>query len=1192
MNPTLSVRAVLFALALAQVLTGVSWCRAQSATAMDGIAGERIPGRLELPRGGVIWATEDPTLGVPQLAITSPGMVAFDGRAIAEPVRFMVRSNYTAFMSRMEVRIYRASDGDRVLPLVVLPVPVVPVSEVTWDGDLPSEVPLRYGDELIYVLRAYAAPEAYAAQYGGTLSQHYAQLQSIYDETVPESIQLVRSNEAERQRQRVRRQGEFDLARQLSGQQAQTQSMLNEVFRGSGLRQQNIPVYGSRVRILGSDIPPDRSLLINHQPYPVDMNNQFAAEFLLPIGHHQFDIGLQGPGGYEQYTLDIPVSGRYFFGVAMADITIAKSDIDGSRATFEGDDRFDDDDDILQEGRLAFYLKGKAQGKYLLTAQMDTTEKALDNLFSDFSEAYPSDIFRRLDPDYYYPTYGDDSTTFRDVDTQGRFYLRADWDKNQVLWGNYTTGLTGTDLAMFVRSLYGAAGSWYSRSINLWGDPLSEVRIFGSQAETAPGHNEFLGTGGSLYYLRETDILPGSDRVALEIRDITTGRVEARIDLQRGVDYEIDELQGRIILTRPLTQITRANVPTLSRDVPLDGYEQRLIVDYEWVPTDWDDDNLTSGARVKQWMGDYVGLGGTYADESRSGDDYRLAAGDLTLQGGEGTYLKLEYASSDSYSAPSYFSDNGGFNFALTNADLVDDDYTSGDARLVEGRINLQELGWSQSPWTAAAWWRDMDPGYSANRYNSGRAMTEYGGELLGDIYTNLNLYLRYSEAESGEESFEQAQATVSWGVDDTNSLSSELRYVDEQSMYSDGSAILAALQYTHRMNTFLDVYGLVQGSFDESEGYDSNNLMGIGGRWLYGNSASVGAEYTHGDRGEGLTVDGDYRVNADYSIYAGYNYSTDSTERNTIFNPRVNGGWTVGQRWRLSNQVNLFNENTFLKEPNRSGIAHTVGLDFFPSAGWNLGVTVQSGTLVDIFSGDVERRAVSIAGGRRSPASDWQSKIEWRQDRGFERREQWVSTNSISHKINESWRIAGRVNVSDTDDLTLGVGGARFVEGNMGFAWRPWDNTRWAAFGRLTYLYDLATLGQRGGADYDQRTRVMSFEGIRQLGSDWELSLKLARREGDVRLGRGSGPWVDSASSFSASQLRYDFGLFHALVEYRWLDVESGGSRDGFLVGYDWDIAEYFRMGVGYNFTDFSDDLTDFDYDHNGWYVNFVGAY
>ena len=98
---------------------------------------------------------------------------------------------------------------------------------------------------------------------------------------------------------------------------------------------------------------------------------------------------------------------------------------------------------------------------------------------------------------------------------------------------------------------------------------------------------------------------------------------------------------------------------------------------------------------------------------------------------------------------------------------------------------------------------------------------------------------------------------------------------------------------------------------------------------------------------------------------------------------------------------------------------------------------------------------------------------------------------------------------------------------------------------------------------------------------------------EGEVRYGRGSGPWFDSATDFAALQLRYEVVYaWHALAEYRWLDVQAGGTRQGWLVGLDRDIGKNFRIGAGYNFTEFSDDLTDFDYDHEGWFLNMVGMY
>ena len=198
-----------------------------------------------------------------------------------------------------------------------------------------------------------------------------------------------------------------------------------------------------------------------------------------------------------------------------------------------------------------------------------------------------------------------------------------------------------------------------------------------------------------------------------------------------------------------------------------------------------------------------------------------------------------------------------------------------------------------------------------------------------------------------------------------------------------------------------------------------------------------------------------------------------------------------------------------------------------------------------------------------------------------------------MQHRLNESWRVAARFNYADTQDDLNPAASAKFIESNLGFAYRPWDSSRWGLFGRYTYLYDLATLGQIGGAQVDQKSQVLSLEGVYRLDDHWEVAGKLARREGEARYGRGTGAWFDSATTFAATQVRYELlQRWHALAEYRWLDVDDGGTRQGWMVGVDRDIGRNFRIGVGYNFTDFSDDLTDFDYDHRGVYINFVGSY
>src|SRR5690606_2918482 len=182
----------------------------------------------------------------------------------------------------------------------------------------------------------------------------------------------------------------------------------------------------------------------------------------------------------------------------------------------------------------------------------------------------------------------------------------------------------------------------------------------------------------------------------------------------------------------------------------------------------------------------------------------------------------------------------------------------------------------------------------------------------------------------------------------------------------------------------------------------------------------------------------------------------------------------------------------------------------------------------------------------------------------------------------------------SKTEDELNPQAGAKFIEGNVGFAWRPWNTTRYALLGKYTYLYDVSTLGQVGPnvANYDQKSQILSLEGVWTPDDRWELAGKLMRRKGQVRMGRLQGGWADAAATFAAVQGRRAFAEhWHTLAEYRWLDVRDGGTRTGWLVGIDRDIGRNFRIGVGYNFTEFSDDLTDFDYDHKGWFLNLVGA-
>ena len=63
-------------------------------------------------------------------------------------------------------------------------------------------------------------------------------------------------------------------------------------------------------------------------------------------------------------------------------------------------------------------------------------------------------------------------------------------------------------------------------------------------------------------------------------------------------------------------------------------------------------------------------------------------------------------------------------------------------------------------------------------------------------------------------------------------------------------------------------------------------------------------------------------------------------------------------------------------------------------------------------------------------------------------------------------------------------------------------------------------------------------------------------------------------------------------MLEVRALELpDLDERRSGALVAVYRYVGRNFKVGVGYNFTDFSEDLTDLSYDHQGVFLNMIGA-
>ena len=112
-------------------------------------------------------------------------------------------------------------------------------------------------------------------------------------------------------------------------------------------------------------------------------------------------------------------------------------------------------------------------------------------------------------------------------------------------------------------------------------------------------------------------------------------------------------------------------------------------------------------------------------------------------------------------------------------------------------------------------------------------------------------------------------------------------------------------------------------------------------------------------------------------------------------------------------------------------------------------------------------------------------------------------------------------------------------------------------------------------------------------LTSTWGVGGKYAYRRGEVSLERKNPDFFSNDAHLLVLRSDYRFlRNWEVLAEGRVLDMpDLDERRSGALVSVSRYLGEHFKLGVGYNFTDFSEDLTDLEYDHHGFFLNMTGS-
>ncbi len=596
----------------------------------------------------------DPLNTVPALNVwVAPSTVARNRQ-----IHFGTWSNYLWWQKKAELRIFAKGQNAQETPLAV--VPFAPGHAVQWQA--PANAP----DELAFLVRVI--------DQDGNVDETLMKPLRLAERAVPAPDALHLQRE------------------QLAG------------YGESSLSLRNIPARGGSVTFSGDHLQAGDKIVAMGMPIPVDEQGKFVMRQILPAGTHQVEVALRHADGKTAvFRRNLSVADSDWFYFVVGDLTIGQDRTTGPAQLVTGDATHYDNSTWI-DGRGAFYLKGKVKGDYLLTASADTGEQPLRDLFSNFQTKDPNYLLRRIDPNRYYPVYGDDSTITDDAPTQGRFFVKLEKDDAHVMWGNFQTAWTGTELTQFSRGLYGANGVWHSGQTTRYGEKRTSVNAFVADPGTLQSREQFRGTGGSLYYLHHLNLTEGSERLWVEVRDKDSGLVLQRTPLAAAQDYEINYLQGRITLRAALPSVTDGS--TLVQTASVNGNPVYLVSSYEYVPGLTEISASAIGVRASHWLDDHLRIGTTLYRQGEESNQQNLKGVDATYRYAPGTWIKGELAHSSGIGSESLSSVTGGYDFVANQA--------TGEratARRIDTAIDLGDV--SNFKGRLSGYWQERDPNFS-----------------------------------------------------------------------------------------------------------------------------------------------------------------------------------------------------------------------------------------------------------------------------------------------------------------------------------------------------------------------------------------------------------------------------------------------------------------------------------------------
>lgn len=973
---------------------------------------------------------------------------------------------------------------------------------------------------------------------------------------------------------------------------------------------------------------PGNKVHVGAQEVPVTADGSFYALVPLPVGPSTLTVTSTDPRG-NKATLqrNVTVKDRALFLLAVADTSVSHVaahlvDIERDGGSLGWTNGAWQVGSAQLLGRGALYAKGRIAGQYLglkdlkFTAHLDTSKNPQ---LGDFAT-------NLLDATRFYPIYGDAALQTQDVQSRGKLYVLVEAEQGKLQVGNLRAQVQGIELLRYDRALYGARMELRPKLVD---GEETKVVAFGAQQDRliARRSDVLRGTGGSLYYLSARDVIEGSERVELVVRDRQSGLELMRLPQARNNDYTIDYREGRLLFKSPVTSavdggLALGQMALGGQHATWNGQPVTLEVLYESRGAVSGDD-AAFGGQLRQSVGSgAVSMGASYVQEGRgeTAAAYRAVGADVTVKLGQSSKASVEWAYTQSRDTQLSVSDDGGLSFAVAKGGSPLAQPTQGHGVKAQLDVNLGDFGTKAQPTDlpkgqtpvdlagagpgrVRAWWQWIAPGLQTGGVIAQQAQQRFGGDVNLVVSPRNALTIRYdgllSDAQtslfSGVGLYAPPAASAfaalnrhSLVVQDTHKIDPRwtsnvaaswglsLDPANQTAQGNHAAGVSAGLGWraTDRLTLRLDQQVVAMGDPALVRSWGDRLISSFGAEYKLDKTLALTLSERLGWAGQNATAAGLRTwIDNDTSLYAQQRLE-DTLQTGRPTSATVVGAETRYGKDQLSRAFAEYQMDALgTGAQNRAVMG--VGKRFIIGSGLTLDAGYERQQVFSGPSGALGRDALSV-GAEWLAGSWWKAttRQEVRLDEGDSaagglRKVQVLSLNNAQLALGKELTLFGRAHIARTQDQSHDRVEAEAIETTLALAYRPITSNWLNVLSKVTRLVEQRPSNDNQGAQLHSDKWIASVEPAFEAPYRLQFSPKIAYQYSTERF---ADYGIDVASEKVLTILRLGWHATPELDlagEWRYLTtplVEE--SRQGALVELAYLFAKAVRVGAGYNFS------------------------